>query len=243
MEDYDSMSIYIQNIPPDITHECLNKIFSRCGKVIHISIPKYSETKHAKGFAFIIYKTKEEAEKAVNELNNVIPKELFTSHNKQIEPLEIIPKKEWLLKKEEFRKLKQELQKEDVDLFAECLGMNSKSITTPMKGTIVKLTNLPNDKIDKFDIKIWVSHFVEPAYVDYNKNTNQCIIRFTLPILADSFIKRISNDEEFKFNGMKVIASKIDGEEEDEYLKKIENLKNEFKNKVMAKKRKRKYKN
>lgn len=238
MEDFENMSIYVQNLPKNITHEKLSKIFSRCGKVMHVSIPKFSDKK-PKGFAFVIYKTQEEAEKAIREMNNVVPLELIENNSDEKVPLEILSKKEWLEKKQEFKKLKVELQKENIDIFSECLGQNHKDMSILAKGTVIRLLNLP-ENVNKNDIKIWVSHFVEPAYVDYNQMTNDCLIRFSHKILADSFVNKLTLDENFKFKNKQITAIKLNLKEEEEYFKRILELRNEFKNKMLNKKKTRK---
>lgn len=48
--------IYVENFPEKANHEFLAKIFSKAGDVLHVSIPKYSETHAIKGFAFIEFK-------------------------------------------------------------------------------------------------------------------------------------------------------------------------------------------
>lgn len=57
-EDIDERSIYVENLPNNINHELLTAIFSRCGKVLHVSIPKFSDNKKPKGFGFIIFEVK-----------------------------------------------------------------------------------------------------------------------------------------------------------------------------------------
>ena len=52
----DKRVVYVENFPEKATHEILAKIFAKCGEVLHVSIPKYSETHTAKGFAFIEFK-------------------------------------------------------------------------------------------------------------------------------------------------------------------------------------------
>lgn len=234
-EDLDNRTIYVDNLPSTISQETLKQLFSRCGKVLHISIPKFPQSKKSKGFAFVIFSKKEETLDAIAKLNHLIPKEMLTwGGNESVKQLIILSKKDWTSKKEEFKKLKKELQNENMDIFAECLGQDAKTLNTLTKGTLVKLANLP-DKIDKFDIKIWVSHFIEPAYVDYDNN--ECIIRFSNPLLADSFTNKIETDEEFTFHDKKVLASKMEGDEEDSYFKKVEELKREFKKNSSKKKK------
>ena len=49
----DRTIIYVENFPNILDHEGLGKVFEKAGKVLHVSIPKYGETKAIKGFAFI----------------------------------------------------------------------------------------------------------------------------------------------------------------------------------------------
>jgi RNA recognition motif-containing protein len=49
----DKCMVYVENFPDTIDHEQLARIFKRAGKVRHISVPKYKESKKPKGFAFI----------------------------------------------------------------------------------------------------------------------------------------------------------------------------------------------
>jgi len=231
-KEIDKKSIYVENVPNDVTHDVLYKLFTRYGKVLHISIPKYSETKKSKGFVFIIFDSEENAEKAKKECNNSIPKEIFSLNNTNgLQPLSIISKQEWLVKKEEFKKLKYELMKENKDLFVDCIRQDSESINTLTENTLVKLTDFQGKKVDKYGIQSWISHFVEPAYVDYDKNENFCVVRFAHPYLAQSFVNKVNNETNFYFNGKKPAASLIIGEEEKIYFEKVRKLKEEFQRK------------
>ena len=48
-------TIYIENFPETVDHEGLAKVFSKVGTILHISIPRYPDSKAPKGFAFIQY--------------------------------------------------------------------------------------------------------------------------------------------------------------------------------------------
>ena len=200
-------------------------MFSRTGNVLNISIPKNSNGK-SKGFCFVTYYTPDEANEAKKCLNNIIPKEFLNwGTNYNIKAINIISKNEWLCKKEEFKKLKKELQNDNTDLFAECLGQSSSSIKELKKGTLIKLFNIPKDK-NTNDVKIWVSHIVEPAFVDLQND--QCIIRFSYPTLAEIFMNKLDGR---KIDDNCVTAVKLTGIEEEEYLKKIEELRKKRQNK------------
>lgn len=40
-------------------------MFGKCGNVVYVSIPRYRSTGDPKGFAFVEFETKEQAEKAI----------------------------------------------------------------------------------------------------------------------------------------------------------------------------------
>lgn len=52
--EIDDCTVYVENLPGTITHELLTQIFSRCGQVLLVSIPKFAD-KTVKGFAFITF--------------------------------------------------------------------------------------------------------------------------------------------------------------------------------------------
>ena len=139
----------------------------------------------------------------------------------------IYTKKDWLGKKEEFKMLKLELQNENKDLFSSCFQQSNEDIINVKKGTFIILKNLP-DKISRNEIKIWVSHFVEPAYVDLNLPKKECIVRFSHPIYADSFVNKFYNCKETKINNHKIDIVKLEGEDEEKYIKKVDQLKKDF---------------
>jgi len=57
-DDIDERSIYVENLPNNINHSLLTTIFSRSGKVAHVSIPKFTYNQKPKGFGFIIFEVK-----------------------------------------------------------------------------------------------------------------------------------------------------------------------------------------
>jgi RNA recognition motif-containing protein len=234
----DEKTVYVENLPADITHEQLVKIFSRVGNVLHASIPKFSDNKLAKGFAFIIFENKYEAQKSISALNCVIPSEIIRWDNKyEMRPLKIISKKEWLEKKEEFKKIKKELQNENIDLFSQCLALDNTKANLISKGTLIKLSNLPED-VEKNDVKIQIAHFIEPSYVDLNALKRECIVRFSHQILADSFLQKYTK-EKLIIRETEVGVSKLEDGEEDEYINKVQNLKHNFSQKLKNKKNKK----
>lgn len=76
----DQCMVYVERFPEECTHEHLAAIFRRAGHHIkHVSIPRYPESKVAKGFAFIEFQTPEEAQNAVDLFDNVVPQEFVDS--------------------------------------------------------------------------------------------------------------------------------------------------------------------
>jgi nucleolar protein 4 len=61
--------IIIRNIPFDIKENHLKKEFLKFGQIANISVPLKNETNLNRGFAFIEFENKEDAEKAVKTLN------------------------------------------------------------------------------------------------------------------------------------------------------------------------------
>lgn len=98
----DDCMIYVEKFPDQINHEQLTSIFRRAGKIRHVSLPKFKNSKNHKGFAFIEYSTKEEAQKAIEMFNNTIANEFIDINHPQyinyeggVKALRVISKNEW----------------------------------------------------------------------------------------------------------------------------------------------------
>ncbi|KAF4110744.1 la-related protein 7 [Onychostoma macrolepis] len=95
-KDVDNRTVYVELLPKSVTHVWLERVFSKCGNVVYVSIPRYRSTGHPKGFAFVEFETEEQAQKAIEMLNNppedaprkpgIFPK----THNKKTIPFEAI---------------------------------------------------------------------------------------------------------------------------------------------------------
>lgn len=51
-------------LPADVTHEWVQRVFSTCGNVVYVSLPRFRTTRDFKGFGFVEFSTPEEAQKA-----------------------------------------------------------------------------------------------------------------------------------------------------------------------------------
>lgn len=68
--DEDGRTVYVELLPKDVTHSWIERVFSKCGNVVYISIPRYKSTGDSKGFAFVEFEKVEQAQKAIEMLNN-----------------------------------------------------------------------------------------------------------------------------------------------------------------------------
>jgi hypothetical protein len=111
LEDVDSRTVYVENIPTFATREMLAEVFKKCGKILFVSLPLDAVTKKNRGYAFI------EFEVAANQqtvdcaiaslaLNNSIPKQFMLEHShEEMVAMRIISKPEWSRLKEEYKKV------------------------------------------------------------------------------------------------------------------------------------------
>ncbi|ROK15872.1 La-related protein 7 [Anabarilius grahami] len=69
-KDVDNRTVYVELLPKTVTHVWLERVFSKCGNVVYVSIPRYKTTGDPKGFAFVEFETEEQAQNAIEMLNN-----------------------------------------------------------------------------------------------------------------------------------------------------------------------------
>ena len=50
-------SIYVEGLSPRLDHDAVSKIFSACGTVTHISLPRNKNTHQFRGFGFVEFAT------------------------------------------------------------------------------------------------------------------------------------------------------------------------------------------
>ncbi len=63
------MSIYIGNLPYEVTSETLKEVFAEYGTVNRVHIPTDRETGRVRGFAFVEMASEEEEDKAIETLD------------------------------------------------------------------------------------------------------------------------------------------------------------------------------
>jgi len=65
----DECTVRVTNLSEDVKEGDLNELFGSVGKVYRVYLAKHKETKNSKGFAFITYHYKKDAEAAIKQLN------------------------------------------------------------------------------------------------------------------------------------------------------------------------------
>ncbi|XP_062849228.1 la-related protein 7 [Trichomycterus rosablanca] len=68
--DVDDRTVYVELLPKDVTHLWIERVFNKCGTVVYVSIPRFKSSGDPKGFAFVEFETSEQAQKAIEMLNN-----------------------------------------------------------------------------------------------------------------------------------------------------------------------------
>ncbi|XP_048474319.1 la-related protein 7 isoform X1 [Rhincodon typus] len=69
-QDVDDRTVYVELLPRNVSHGWIDRVFSKIGNVVYISIPRYKTTGDPKGFAFVEFETASGAQKAIELLNN-----------------------------------------------------------------------------------------------------------------------------------------------------------------------------
>ncbi|XP_061565573.1 la-related protein 7 [Cololabis saira] len=86
----DDRTVYVELLPKDVTHSWIERVFTKCGNVVYVSIPRYRTSGDPKGFAFVEFENEDQAQKAIEMLNNppedaprkagIFPKTLHGKH-------------------------------------------------------------------------------------------------------------------------------------------------------------------
>lgn len=61
--------LYVGNLSPDVTEDGLRTMFTNAGTIVSIDMIKDRDTGRMKGFAFVTMNSNEEAQNAINTLN------------------------------------------------------------------------------------------------------------------------------------------------------------------------------
>lgn len=65
----ESVKIYVGNLPFSVNEDQLKELFGSYGKLVQAEVIKDKFSGRSKGFGFITFETREDAEKAISEMN------------------------------------------------------------------------------------------------------------------------------------------------------------------------------
>lgn len=243
LAERDSRTIYVENLPETSSHELVARIFSPFGRILHISLPKL-DNNDSKGFAFVEFGSKKEAEEALEKMDMVVPSEIMNDSSlvRKVS-LKVMAKEKWQSYKEQFKEIKRQLK----TLLEKRAGSEpqeeQKSHSTEKKlaleeepGRLCRLTNVPKDT-DKNIIRVTVRGVQRPEYVDWKKGTDTCVIRFDLRKTTEKFLEAVKTGKrKMMIDENELGVQEIEWEEEKKYLemvsKKKERLKEKFNKKL-----------
>ncbi|XP_072440361.1 la-related protein 7 isoform X1 [Chiloscyllium punctatum] len=83
-KDVNDRTVYVELLPRSVSHGWIDRVFSKCGHVVYISIPRYRTTGDPKGFAFVEFETVSGAQKAIEVnayFNSIILQQQSFIHN------------------------------------------------------------------------------------------------------------------------------------------------------------------
>lgn len=111
--------------------------------------------------------------------------------------MKCLPKKEWLKYKEEFKNLKKEL----FPLLSDSSRKSSMQVENfcekkegMEEGCLLKVSNVPSSS-NKEELRIALSQYCSPSYVDYRKGSNYCNVRFASAKELGNFLKKYSSED------------------------------------------------
>lgn len=67
------LSSFKELLPKDVNHSWIERVFTKCGNVVYVSIPRYKSSGDPKGFAFVEFEKEEEAQKAIEVNISLLP--------------------------------------------------------------------------------------------------------------------------------------------------------------------------
>ncbi|KAM4781532.1 la-related protein 7 isoform 1-T1 [Cyanocitta cristata] len=170
-KDVDSRTVYVELLPKNVNHSWIERVFGKCGNVVYVSIPRYKSTGDPKGFAFVEFETKEQAEKAIEFLNNppeeaprkpgIFPKTvknkpvptLNSSNNTVVEEKKKKKKKKSKIKKESNAQVAAEPKESNINTTTEAVP-KSKRHRTPSECSEMEGTETPR-QLSKREKRKW----------------------------------------------------------------------------------------
>eukprot|EP01028_Stygiella_incarcerata_P000850 TRINITY_DN1134_c0_g1_i1.p1 TRINITY_DN1134_c0_g1~~TRINITY_DN1134_c0_g1_i1.p1 ORF type:complete len:336 (+),score=97.10 TRINITY_DN1134_c0_g1_i1:107-1114(+) len=100
----DGRTVYVETFPSNTKHEDVENIFTSCGRVVYVSLPRFKESQSIKGFAFVEFENEISAERAA-----VVKNRCLETINGVDVVLHVLRKKEWARLREQYLHIQEEL--------------------------------------------------------------------------------------------------------------------------------------
>lgn len=209
--------VYVKKFPESITLDELQEFFKNFGTTENILMRRYQQTKQFRGSVFVTFSTKDDADKfmkltSVKYNNTELSRETREEYSKRKEVQFNKYKEQKEKKLKEKEAIKNEMEKEKI-----------------MRGCLLKLTGV-TDELNWEKLKTFFNLFASVAFVDFDKNKNEAILRFSNEGDAKLALeKAIAANEENKLivSNVELSGSVIEGEEEEKYWESFKQLKAE----------------
>lgn len=158
-------SLYFENIPDWTDISLLKVVFEKYGKVLYVSLPKWSETGLLKGFGFVEFNQRLACEAAIENLNEKVLNE-FRPYSI---PFKIMGKQSWLQFKDRLQVLKTKLRSD-----------------SPDREYFVLVTDLP-EQITKTQINDMLE--IKPWKIEYKQASQKAKLIYTNSLDTSAIIR------------------------------------------------------
>ena len=193
---YDKCTIYVENLPPIVTHNTIYDIFQDF-KILYISLLKGKGNKLT-GQAFITLKNIEDIPVIIDKYNNSVPKQISLLNPKELKPIKIMTKEDYIKNYiPDNIKTNNILNNSNIINNNNCINNNTQKNQIKNKNleenTCVKIYNIKDDiTLDK--LKKCLSKIILPLFIDINRNDNTVMLRFESKKESDIFLEKFKND-------------------------------------------------
>ena len=238
----DKSTIFVQNFPTIINHDIIYDLFKDY-KILFIQLLKKKKNKYS-GEALITFENEEDVNNVIEQFNNSIPKLISELNPKELKPLKIMTKENYLNNFNNIDNVndnKKEIK--DSNNINDNKNMKEKELNTNKfndnidENTLIKINHI-KDNITLKIAKQFLYKIVTPLFIDINKKEKSMILRFDSKITSDLFLSKIKENnydnikdilDTSKDNDNNICVYELKDEERKDYLnnvkKKIEKYK------------------
>lgn len=223
-----SRTVYIENYNPDeMTHDSLRQMFSRFGKVTHVSLPKSkvldsksSQTQY-KGFGFLEFEQAEAATLAVKHHSKQM------KENNRLESFEnqlkVVMKSTWLEWKSSFKEIVEAIPLSSSKSSSENTTSDNSTRCPYTRGLVLQLQSSPAELLSarvKASLQTHMSAIVPLVSLDDTLTTGGLYVRFLSTSHAQMVLQELS-DEPPVIASLTFSVSMVQGQEEEQYWSSI----------------------